>query len=427
MQKKKQYARRNGPKKKNCDLNLFVMSAERWDFLHLGLFTVVLFMAAGRPLPAQPGRNFQFYNDTTYQLYLAQDWKQLIPLSREAVREGYDFYYLRMRLGIAYQETGQSFRAVPQFYRALRFNRQDSQARSLLSAALRAGGRFDEARLHEPHSWWQWTGAGAEAGYQFSDRRTPVDDRYFAGVSLRHRLGRNLFLTHQYQSLTQRFLERELIILPPMGNRPPRQVIRTTERRLTQQEYWLAPAWQMSRGWRLEGGFRFLSFPVADGRSTEQLFAFGLRKDFPYFRLHGSGGVSHFDGISRRQATAGGTFFPFGNPNLYLGQVTTLSWENGGDRDDWSSLHLGWRLFRGSWLEIFYETGQIDYFFTHYGAFAYNIDDDLRERWGLSWQFWVADRHLLYAGFINEKKEWAADRTVYRHRTIMLGLSLNFN
>ncbi|MBN2482093.1 MAG: hypothetical protein JXB19_10155, partial [Bacteroidales bacterium] len=52
-------------------------------------------------------------NSQTYQLYLDRDWHALIKVGKHALREGIDYYYLRMRIGIAYYELKRYQASIP--------------------------------------------------------------------------------------------------------------------------------------------------------------------------------------------------------------------------------------------------------------------------------------------------------------------------
>lgn len=47
------------------------------------------------------------------------DWNSMISYGERALSQGFDFFFLRARLGIAYYETGKIFKAIPDFERAL--------------------------------------------------------------------------------------------------------------------------------------------------------------------------------------------------------------------------------------------------------------------------------------------------------------------
>jgi hypothetical protein len=50
---------------------------------------------------AQETVDFNTINKETYRLYLAQDWDSVIHLGKHALHHETDFFYLRMRMGIA--------------------------------------------------------------------------------------------------------------------------------------------------------------------------------------------------------------------------------------------------------------------------------------------------------------------------------------
>ncbi len=69
--------------------------------------------------------NFKHVDSTTYALYLKKDWKPLIEISKQAIENNIDYYYLRMRLAIAYYEQKKYMLAVPQFKKAKEFDKND--------------------------------------------------------------------------------------------------------------------------------------------------------------------------------------------------------------------------------------------------------------------------------------------------------------
>ena len=56
----------------------------------------------------------------TYELWLEQDWDALIETGNRALKNGFDFYYLRYRLGIAYHEKQNYQRAGSIFKKRLK-------------------------------------------------------------------------------------------------------------------------------------------------------------------------------------------------------------------------------------------------------------------------------------------------------------------
>ena len=61
----------------------------------------------------------------TYKLYTEKDWHSLIKLSKKTLKNDIDYYYLRMRLGIAYYEQHRYNLAYQQFKKAKQFDDND--------------------------------------------------------------------------------------------------------------------------------------------------------------------------------------------------------------------------------------------------------------------------------------------------------------
>lgn len=82
----------------------------------------------------------------SYQLYLGKEWKQLDHFCDKAFRQDYDYYYLRMRAGIASYETGNYRKAIRHFLKALDFNSGDETATNYLYSSYTYAGYEEEAR-----------------------------------------------------------------------------------------------------------------------------------------------------------------------------------------------------------------------------------------------------------------------------------------
>ena len=78
----------------------------------------------------------QSYSDVdikSYDYYIAKDWTGLIKYSKSNIDfDEVDYYYLRMRLGSAYFETGNYLKAIKHFKKAVEFNVTDPIAKEYL-------------------------------------------------------------------------------------------------------------------------------------------------------------------------------------------------------------------------------------------------------------------------------------------------------
>ena len=53
---------------------------------------------------SQDTLNSAIVEQKSYQLYLDKNWSELVKFGNEVVNQGYDYYYLQIRIGIAYFE-----------------------------------------------------------------------------------------------------------------------------------------------------------------------------------------------------------------------------------------------------------------------------------------------------------------------------------
>lgn len=106
--------------------------------LHNSLLCLAMLIAATFPLSltGQNAASFARYDSLSYDDYQHRDWKQLIANAEQALSEGYDSYYLRMRLGIAFLETFKPALAEKHFRKALAMTTDDRNAKYFLFKAL---------------------------------------------------------------------------------------------------------------------------------------------------------------------------------------------------------------------------------------------------------------------------------------------------
>ncbi len=89
----------------------------------IGLFLIV---ASG--LRAQDAMDFNEINNETYRLYMTEQWDSVLVLGKTALKQDVDFYYLRIRMGIALYNQKNYRQASGHFTRALELNLADPVA-----------------------------------------------------------------------------------------------------------------------------------------------------------------------------------------------------------------------------------------------------------------------------------------------------------
>ena len=89
--------------------------------------------------------NFRQVDSVTYQLYESQRWASVLQTGRQAVKNDIDYYYLRMRMGIAALKAGKPAIAANQFQKALSFNENDPVALGYLYDSYLEMGKNNRA------------------------------------------------------------------------------------------------------------------------------------------------------------------------------------------------------------------------------------------------------------------------------------------
>ena len=109
-------------------------------------FLTLLLLLAGKSASAQDTLTAGTAENVSYQLYLRGSWDSLAVYCDRAIATGYDYYYMRMRAGIAWYKKTNYRKAIHHFEKALMFNANDDVANEYLYYCYVYSGEYDQAR-----------------------------------------------------------------------------------------------------------------------------------------------------------------------------------------------------------------------------------------------------------------------------------------
>lgn len=109
-------------------------------------FLVLLSMIFCLRVPAQVAMDYATTDSVSYRLYEEKSWTELEDYCGKAIGAGIDYYYLRMRAGIASYELQHYRKAIVHFQKALEFNSGDPVAGSYLYGSYILAARYEDAR-----------------------------------------------------------------------------------------------------------------------------------------------------------------------------------------------------------------------------------------------------------------------------------------
>lgn len=115
------------------------------QFTFKSLFIMISFLLIGLNAHSQTeemkAKEKAIYDSITFHYYNEKVWDSVIDIAKEALYRGHDFYYLRMRLGLAYEYQGNFRYAEKQYKEALKHVPTDVNAAYYNYFAAINGGR----------------------------------------------------------------------------------------------------------------------------------------------------------------------------------------------------------------------------------------------------------------------------------------------
>jgi tetratricopeptide (TPR) repeat protein len=419
----------------------------QWGIPLLQLAVRVIFL--GLAIMAQPAasQTFTEIDIKTYQLYLEQNWDELIREGRSALKQDVDYYYLRMRIGIAFYEQKNYKSAQSHFKKALEFSDGDVAALEYLYYAYLFGGQTQQASLLYEDMPASLKEKLPSPGQKIVDRisgeylynQTFTDDlvndpatfdglplglqivtRYYQNlnVSLQHFMHPGTSFIHAYT-----YLGKSSYYYYDDGvNR-----FGTEGQQINQHQYYLSPSFTFRGGLVVSPAFHFLhvgyqvpdlsgggpgpggSNKIAFREESESQLVGGLalaKFQGPFnFRL---GAVySNLNRKNQLTGSAGMTWYPLGNIDLYLSAslyahvadlgatgVNEGATDGGAAGEEASNerglaiipdLLFGWGIASKVWIEISGTYGDMRNFTESNGYIVYN---------GLDWMKYMALANL---------------------------------
>lgn len=92
------------------------------------LFLILIIFSSITKIKAADTLTYFYVDSATLSMYNKQEWKNLISLGNKAINNNIDYFYLRMRIGIAYYEMQEYDECILHFDKALEFNSSSETA-----------------------------------------------------------------------------------------------------------------------------------------------------------------------------------------------------------------------------------------------------------------------------------------------------------
>ncbi len=380
------------------------------------LIILAVFVIIAAPgLKAQEPTDFNAINEDSYRLYLAGEWDSVIMVGKAALKQEIDYYYLRMRMGIAFHEKKHFRKAAVHFRKALDFNPGDPVALEYLYYASLFAGQYDQASLVRK----EFKG---DLALKLSPSKGKFLDR-FGGEYLYHQgLNSDLlsdpdalfqglptgvqYITRHYSNaslslsniVTPGFrLNHAFTYLSKTNHQyynDGQNIFQLTDQHVTQVQYYLSPVITTLSGYvfmpmvhlvsihyqapvDIEQGFQGGGSRIVLGylKTFDFVSGLGFSKGFGAIDLYLGAWYASLNNKEQVQSRLGVTWYPFGNLNLYAGGFLNSQYEMSGSLGVLRfipELHVGAALAGKGWIDLNGAFGEMTNYLEQNGSTVFN-------------------------------------------------------
>lgn len=362
------------------------------------------------------------YEKETFKLYSQKNWPELIHQAKNAISEGNDYFYMRMRLAIAFYEKQNYHRALIHFKKAYEFNQHDPYLLEYLYYANLFSGRqkaaYDISKDFSSTKKKEFDAANigklriGELGLNtvFSDLETGPElisdieqDQYGSQIFLNGFTKVNLGFNHTASRRFSLFYQYSFL----MENRFYFYQDNTTayylsKQKLYESQFYILGNVYLGKNFNLYASVNYLPGKIPEyysGRGMTSLYSpeykykdftgnLAIFKDFSYVSIGISASYSYLQYNNYVQQGAFIRVYPLGNLNLYLTAGYQLKqkvkdgnvFEDGG----FYEYKLGFKILKQLWLEIEGMSGDLKNASTQLGAIVYNNPNPVNSSIGSS-------------------------------------------
>ncbi len=394
------------------------------------LICIAIYFLPTSSLWAQNNLTPEQVDTKTYNLYVLQKWSELITVGKIAIDKGYDYFYLRMRIGTAYYNKKNYNLAQIHFKEALEFNSKNDLAKEYLYYCYLFNGKKEEARkLSRSFSKFLSSKTGtlkasnvdfittetalkiADKDYYDINNTTYFNTAFYAQIGLKHSVKNNFSLFH-----AATYFSQEL-----------------NTGKVKQSQYYLQGAIPLKNNWLLSPAFHLVRLNFVGATGLEEFSgnhnyfvgSFQAKKsikniDFSlgttYSNINNANQFNHFSSI---------TYTPFGNSNLVLGYTGYLHTVESAENYSFSNkTFLYFQPTKLTSIKLSYFKNE-DYNIIEDNGFLINNSYDLTDnRFEILADFKISKNASIYTLYQSEKKQHRIDSFNYNYNLFLIGLKI---
>lgn len=359
----------------------------------------------------------------TYQLYLAENWKELLKEGKKGLNQNIDFYYLRMRMGIAAYNLKDYRKAIKHFEKAEEEQSQNQLVKEYLYYSYLFSGRKDDAKNYSASfdeelkeklkikSTLRFENVYSEVSYSQNtdlsslkfDNEREIPPRTSEQSILKNTLYSHLGTKVSLNKKSSFYLGYSFLKTENQQEFKRGDLVDRFDNRTVQNQFYFNFNYLLLKGLKITAAYHYLKINVKSRVRSSILpqydevettldnwvTSLALTKNIGKFDIGIHGTYSNLN--SSKENTIGGTlaFYPFGNLNLYSSSdVTALIFEN--DNTDANYIFtqkIGFKVFEHLWSEVSASLGERHDYNQDNAFVVYNDANVIKNQFGLDFIF----------------------------------------
>jgi hypothetical protein len=372
---------------------------------------------------AQEQYNYETVNTKSYNLYLKEDWSNLLTYGKDAINHQIDFPLLRLRLGYAAFQMKNYSEAITHYEKVIQKDSYNSIARYYLwvcNGLLINNEIGDqnipfieaEAISGEKRKSAKITELGIESSYKATDILRRGNSMY-GRLDLNARLGYNLHIQQGFALYNSQINE-------PLYT----SVNNNTNIQINQVEYYNKTSLTLSKRWVVKVGYHYLHTPFNNLSYENNIGMLGLQYNKPQFSFQVNAIMGKLIDSSFQQYTAQLKWYPLGNLNFYM--FTTGSLRKASDKVYNLKQVVGFKAFEHCWAEGYITLGTFKNITENDILYVYNAIDKTLSKKGVSIYTDVIPGCILQIGYTYEQLELYKKTTTFNQHSIIGGIKWKF-
>jgi|GEM_PF-1910163 len=390
------------------------------------LLIIFLLILPFQTLHAQKRNTYAEVDQSTYQAYLNGDWDKVIQIGTQAIEEGTDYFYLRLRIGYAYFMKTQYRRAIEHYQEALTLNEGDESAMEYLYYSYLYAGRAADARClvsRFPESLkeklklkafiiFKSVGANITSASGTDDEKvaeleetTPLDVEGFQSITkswvnyqfgLSHQIGNHVLLSHAIDVLNKDVYS---------FNVANGEGVLSDKRTIKQRNYHISANLTFWEGITFAPQISIVNYsvpvvttkvnPVGKVISEEKSSqsrnetTLGARAGVEYGLFRGIFAVasSDFQDAKQNLIAAGVSFYPYANLDLYYNMTFFMNRQKQNGESESQLIHkheVGYKINEHVWLEANAMFGDFTNLYDPFTEISYNTPERYKSILGVN-------------------------------------------